>query len=59
MQDLLIDQPANGVVRLRINRPAARNSLSVELRRQIVAELARLDADKRVRAVIVAGGEKV
>lgn len=59
MQDLFIDQPAEGVVRLRINRPEARNSLSVELRRKIVAELARLDANKSVRAVILAGGEKV
>ncbi len=59
MQDLLIDQPVDGVVRLRINRPEARNSLSVQLRRKIVAELARLDADKKVRAVILAGGERV
>ncbi len=59
MQDLSIDQPAEGIVRLRINRPEARNSLSVDLRKQIVTELARLDADKAVRAVILAGGEKV
>ena len=44
-------KPVEGVVLLRVNRPEARDSLSVDLRKQIVEELIRLDADKAVRAI--------
>ena len=57
--ELEIDRPAEGVVRLRINRPAKRNALSIGVRNLMVDELRRLDADETVRAVIIAGSEKV
>ncbi|MGE0230674.1 MAG: enoyl-CoA hydratase-related protein [Flavobacteriaceae bacterium] len=57
--ELQVDRPAEGVVRLRVNRPAKRNALSIGVRNLMVDELRRLDADETVRAVIIAGGEKV
>jgi enoyl-CoA hydratase/carnithine racemase len=59
MSPLLEDSPAAGVLRLRIHRPEARNALSLELRQALAARFAAADADDGVRAVVVAGAEKV
>lgn len=59
MTILLEDNPAPGVTRLRLNRPAERNALSQELRTEIAAAMHRLAMDDTVRCVIIAGGEKV
>ena len=56
---LLEDVPAPGVLRLRINRPEARNALSLDLRVMLSDRFLAAERDPAVRAVIVAGGEKV
>ena len=55
---LLVDEPAKGVRRLRLNRPQARNALSMELRRALVEAITQASDDAQVRAVILAGNEQ-
>jgi len=46
-----------GVATVTLNRPAARNALSQELRRSLPALLADLDADDGVRAIVLTGAD--
>lgn len=55
---LLIDHPAPGVRRLRLNRPAVLNALNLALRQALAQAFLAADADDSVRAVILAGGER-
>ena len=48
-----------GVAVARLNRPEARNALSMELRERLAGELERLDADPEVRCLVIAGSDKV
>jgi enoyl-CoA hydratase len=57
--DLLVDEPALGVRRFTLNRPAARNALSTALLGLLGDAFDAADADDAVRAVVVTGGEKV
>ena len=60
MQDdvLLESRPADGVVLLRLNRPAVLNALNLALRQALAAAMQRLDADASVRVVVLAGSER-
>ena len=55
---LLIDHPAPGVRRLRLNRPPVLNALNLALRQALAQAFLAADADDSVRAVILAGGER-
>lgn len=55
---LLQANPMDGVALLRLNRPAVLNALNLELRHAIAEAFLRLDADDRVRAIVLAGGER-
>jgi enoyl-CoA hydratase/carnithine racemase len=55
MSDLLIRQDADAVATLTLNRPQARNSLSVGLLQALQGELAALATDESVKVVIIAG----
>ena len=55
---LLVEQPAPGVRLLRLNRPDARNALSMELRRELVRRITEASDDPDVRVVVIAGNEK-
>jgi len=57
-QVLLVEQPAPGVRLLRLNRPEARNALSMTLRRELARRIAEASEDAEVRAVVIAGGER-
>lgn len=57
--DILVDRPMDGVVRLRIDRPGARNALSVALRERLVAALAEAEQAPEARCVILAGSDKI
>lgn len=57
-QVLLVEEPAPGVRLLRLNRPEARNALSMELRRELVRCIAQASDDAAVRAVVIAGNER-
>jgi enoyl-CoA hydratase len=52
---LLLDDPAQFVRRLTLNRPAKRNALSNALRGEIFAALEAADAEAEVRVVILRG----
>lgn len=55
---LLQEQPADGVVVLRINRPEVRNALNLALRRELAARFHELGSDPQVRCIILTGDEK-
>lgn len=56
---LLLEQPADGVARLILNRPESRNALSRSLRDALVEGLTTLAADDDVQAVILTGAGDV
>ena len=58
MSEILRETPAPGVVLLRINRPEARNALSMQVRRKLSEEFLRINDDEAVRAVILTGDDK-
>ncbi len=54
--DLVLRQDeGGGIVRLTLNRPEARNALSLEMMRQFMAHLEAMAQDDKVRAVILSG----
>ena len=55
---LVIDHPAPGVRRLRLNRPEVLNALNLALRRRLAQAFMEADADDAVRALILAGSER-
>jgi enoyl-CoA hydratase len=57
-QDIVVDRPADGVVKLTLNRPDVRNALRTQTLAEIAAELAAAAADDGVRAVVITGGLK-
>jgi enoyl-CoA hydratase/carnithine racemase len=52
---LLEERDGHGVLRLTMNRPAARNALSMELMAAIIDALDHADSDKETRVVVIAG----
>ena len=59
MSNVELTVPRAGVALLRINRPQARNALSLELRIEFSRMLGELDEDEDVRVIVLAGSEKV
>ena len=59
MSELLIENPADGVVVLRLNRPDVRNAINDDVRRQLAGNFAALAADDSARCVILTGGDRV
>ncbi|RZL86559.1 MAG: enoyl-CoA hydratase [Variovorax sp.] len=55
---LLADRPRDGVVRLRLHRPEARNALNTALRQELAQTFLALDADESVRCVLLCGGNR-
>ena len=53
--DILLQSNQGGVATLTLNRPAARNALSVPLMTALEAALGRVGADPSVRVVVIAG----
>jgi 2-(1,2-epoxy-1,2-dihydrophenyl)acetyl-CoA isomerase len=59
MADLvLVDTPAEGVARITLNRPDARNALNVPLATELVERLSEAQCNRGVRAVVLAGAGK-
>ena len=54
-QVVLIDEPAEGIRRITLNRPDKRNALNHALRGEVLHALQRGDADERVRVQIIRG----
>ena len=55
-QDILVDRPAPGVVRITLNRPDARNALRTQMLSEIAGVLAAAAGDDGTRAVVITGG---
>jgi len=55
---VLVDDPAEGVKRITLNRPEKRNALSNALRGQLFEALHAADADEAVRVTIIRGSGK-
>ena len=56
VQDILVDRPAEGVARITLNRPEARNALRTQTLREIAQTLAAAVGDDAIRAVVLTGG---
>ena len=52
---ILVDDPAPGVRRVRLNRPEKRNAMNATMRAEILAALRAADADPQVRVSILCG----
>ena len=55
MTAMLLDERADGVLRLTLNRPEARNALSVELMTALVEARGRAAEDRAARVIVIAG----
>src|SRR5438067_11612674 len=55
MAAILLEERADGVLRLTLNRPEARNALSIELMTALVEALGRADDDRHSRVLVIAG----
>ena len=58
-QEVLLDRPADGVARITLNRPEARNALSMSVRERLGGLFAELGADAGTRVIILTGGAQV
>jgi enoyl-CoA hydratase len=58
-QDLLVDRPAENILRVTLHRPDARNALRTQLLEELAAALHAAEADAAVRCVVITGGPKV
>ena len=56
MRDIVVDRPAEGVVRLTLHRPDFRNALRTQTLAEIAAELDAAHADPAIRVVVLTGG---
>ena len=54
---VLAERPAEGVGLVRINRPAARNALNLEVRRLLAHHLTAMGGDPAIRCIVITGNE--
>ena len=55
MTDILVDRKGGGIVWVTLNRPDARNALSLAVNRRLIELATELDADNSVRAIVLTG----
>jgi enoyl-CoA hydratase len=55
-QDILLERPADGVLKITLNRPDARNALRTQTLAEIAQALAAAAEDDATRAVVLTGG---
>ena len=55
MEQVLLRRDADGVAWLTLNRPSARNALSIGLMQALLAELDAIDTDASVKVVVIGG----
>jgi enoyl-CoA hydratase/carnithine racemase len=58
-EETVLERPEDGVAVVRLNRPEARNALSMEVRHQLAGHFGALAEDESVRVAIVTGGPEV
>jgi enoyl-CoA hydratase/carnithine racemase len=59
MEELIITEVAERILRIQINRPAKKNALTVGMYADMAAKLARADSDPAVRAVVIHGHDDI
>jgi enoyl-CoA hydratase/carnithine racemase len=59
MSETIVEHLEDGVALVRLNRPEARNALSMPLREQLADHFIALTADDSVRVVVLTGGPEV
>lgn len=57
-ETILVDRPAEGVGRVRLNRPKALNALNSQLLDELMQALLNFDSDADIGAMIIAGDDK-
>jgi 2-(1,2-epoxy-1,2-dihydrophenyl)acetyl-CoA isomerase len=55
VSDILLSERSNGVLRLTLNRPERKNSISPELREELLAALEEARTDDEVRCIVITG----
>jgi len=55
---LLIDQPAEGVALITLNRPRSRNALTLDMQAELNEALRQMERDEAVRAIVITGADK-
>ena len=58
-QTILIEQQANGVCVITLNRPKVRNALNTELRQKLADIFIQLNDEPQTKAIVLTGGDKV
>jgi len=56
---LLTERPSDDIVIFRLNRPAVRNALNLDVRVRLAEEVARHAADAKIRCLIITGSDTV
>ncbi len=56
---LVIQKSWSGITVLELNRPEARNALSIELREQLVAAIETADSDPEINCIAICGSDEV
>ena len=57
-ENILIEDPEDGIRRIVLNRPNKRNALSNSLRKELFSALEEADQDKQVKVIILSGAGK-
>ena len=57
-EHILVDQPADGVGRVQLNRPRALNALNAKLRDEMLSALHAFDSDPAIGAAILTGDDR-
>ncbi len=57
-KNIIVDQPAEGVGRVRLNRPKALNALNSALMDEVMAAMSAFDADPAIGAMILTGDDR-
>jgi enoyl-CoA hydratase/carnithine racemase len=58
LSEILREDPSEGVVLLRLNRPEQLNALSLSIRAALATHINALDADPQVRAIVITGDDR-
>jgi len=57
-ENIIVDRPADGVGRVRLNRPRALNALNSALMDEVMAAMSAFDTDSEIGAMILTGDDK-
>lgn len=56
MIEVIVEQPADGVALIKLNRPEAKNALNLAVRQQLAEHFTTLGQDPAIRCIVLTGG---